>query len=69
MRQDNRQCTWGACRSAFRGWGGAGAITKVIIEGLGEPGVHDARQLRDATALHAYLVLRAAYTVPGQWLV
>jgi hypothetical protein len=27
-----------------------------------------ARPLRDATALHAHLVLRAGFTVPGEWL-
>lgn len=32
------------------------------------PAVVDARPLRDATALHAYLVLRAGFTVPSTWL-
>jgi len=32
------------------------------------PGVVSARPLRDATMLHAYLVLHAGFTVPQQWL-
>jgi hypothetical protein len=33
------------------------------------PEVHGVGRLRDATALHAHLVLRAGFTVPSEWLV
>jgi hypothetical protein len=33
-----------------------------------EPEVHAVGHLRDATALHAHLVLRAGFTVPSEWL-
>ena len=33
------------------------------------PRVVSADRLRDATALHTYLVLRAGFTVPQEWLV
>ncbi len=33
------------------------------------PRVVSARRLRDATALHAHLVLHAGFTVPPEWLV
>jgi hypothetical protein len=32
------------------------------------PEIVAARPLRDAIALHVYLVLRAGFTVPNQWL-
>jgi hypothetical protein len=32
------------------------------------PRVVSARRLRDAIALHAYLVLHAGFTVPPEWL-
>ena len=40
----------------------------IAFTSAAEAEVHEVGQLRDATALHAYLVLRAGFTVPGEWL-
>ena len=40
----------------------------IAFTSAAEAEVHHVGQLRDATALHAYLVLRAGFTVPGEWL-
>lgn len=40
----------------------------IAFTSTAEAEVHDVGQLRDATALHAHLVLRAGFTVPNEWL-
>lgn len=41
----------------------------IAFTNAAEATVDGVDQLRNATALHAYLVLRAGFTVPGEWLV
>jgi hypothetical protein len=40
----------------------------IAFTSAAEAEVHDVGRLRDATALHAHLVLRAGFTVPNEWL-
>ncbi len=44
------------------------AARNIAFTAAAEPKVHDVGRLRDATALHAHLVLRAGFTVPNEWL-
>ena len=40
----------------------------IAFTNTAEAEVHGVGRLRDAAALHVYLVLKAGFTVPGEWL-